>query len=346
MFRKFTGILLLTAMIQSNAYGQTPKPNATAQAIYTSMAKLNLSSDKIFDDPNPIETVKSSDHKQVPGTNFFMRVPKGFTIAPEFSGVRADKNPLAFVNLNQLPAPIHKICGAFTAEALKAKGMQLQSTQTIVKNGTTSYRFGISQNTPQGFLTKDLRCFGEGDRTYLITGAYPQSEAKDYSEQIKKIVSSVIVDSTIKADFKDTLDHSYSMESSSFKRVAPEVTGAVMFNTEGKIPSSSPLIVYAQSMKVENVNDKMDFALKRLNQVDNFKVEEIKSKQEITLQGLSGIAIEATGTSNKDTLPLKLYQQMLFKKDGYYIFMGTTPSTDEKSFAEIKRIAGTFKLTK
>lgn len=121
-----------------------------------------------------------------------------------------------------------------------------------------------------------------------------------------------------------------------------------MYNLDGQIPAKSaedPLLVIAPSIgNINSIIDKKAYSQRRTQQFPQTKDVELQSTKEVTIDGLKGYEIEATGVDQKSGTNLKLYQVMLFEDDSYILAIGMVGEKNAKEYLpEFKAMAGSIK---
>jgi hypothetical protein len=82
--------------------------------------------------------------------------------------------------------------------------------------------------------------------------------------------------------------------------------------------------------------------LNRLKQLP-IEITQNDSVTEVSIDGISGFEIIATGNDKKTSLEEKICQVILFSDNLYYIFYGSTNKDYANNINEIKKVIETFK---
>jgi hypothetical protein len=189
--------------------------------------------------------------------------------------------------------------------------------------------------------------FGDEKNTYWITAAFLREDAPKLSEPLKKIVLAA----TISSSKQSVSSLPFTIKGVDGLIMAQGFSGigkAAGFTKDGQVPQTSPqdpLFIVAPSLGDVLVIDPKKYANRRLYQYRNTKINSIESTNEISIDNLAGWEIEATGQDQKTKTPLKLYQVMLFPKQGGYILMTGIVGAKQVSIylPKFKAIAQTYK---
>ena len=130
---------------------------------------------------------------KVPGTKCSLVPPSGFEKSTSFSGFHSLELG-ASIMINELPAPYKTLVDGFTKEALKSRGMNLKSKQSIDFNGSQATYISLTQSANGTTYAKQILIFGNEDVTVLVNGIYPES-ALDLENEIKDALLSTVYNS-------------------------------------------------------------------------------------------------------------------------------------------------------
>jgi len=124
------------------------------------------------------------------GTRVALERPEGFTEAPNFPGfLQASTN--SSVMVTEIPGPFSKIAGAFTAENLKSRGMNLKSKKSTTISRYPGALIHLTQRASGRSLSKWIAIFGDQKQTVMITATFPSDSSKNLSSLLRNTVLSV-----------------------------------------------------------------------------------------------------------------------------------------------------------
>ncbi len=248
--------------------------------------------------------------------------PDGFEKASSFYGFQQAASSSS-VLLAKVPAPFSEIRKVINKKSFAKEQLSLISQQPIKISNKNGLLLKLEQSVFSQRVQKWIVVFGDEKNTYWITAAFLQEDAPKLSEPLKKIVLAA----TISSSKPSVSTLPFTIKAVDGLTIAPGLSGlgkAVGFTKDGQIPQTSPqdpIFIVAPSLGDVLVIDQKKFADRRLSQYRGTKINSIKSSNEISIDSLSGWEIEATGQDEKTKTPLKLYQVMLFLKNGGYVLM-------------------------
>jgi hypothetical protein len=197
----------------------------------------------------------------------------------------------------------------------------------------------IAQQSNGITYVKQLLLFGDSNTTIMVNGIYPE-EFKYIEKEIRTALLSTIYNTTQNDNPEDAASFTIDISNTDFK-VAKYMSGSLLYSTDGKIPTTMPTFIVANSVAKSVVKNKEAFATKRLRQMPNGGQYSIIKTNTITINQLSGIEIIAQNNTNTPEL---LYQVMLFTKSGdYYLLVGQCKQDIDKYLTTFKKLATTFK---
>lgn len=248
--------------------------------------------------------------------------PPGFEKADSFFGFQQPSTGASVLVL-RLPGPFEAVTKGFTKTALAERGLTLHSKDAIQIEGRSGLQVHISQQAFGQEFLKWAVLFGDMEQTTMIIASLPQSHAAELSESLQRVIQSVsttqIVAHTTSLPFQIEVAPSLSL-------VEGLANGnTFLFTQTGTVPTQNPeepLFVVAFSLADVRVigNQKelarKEFAQQRLFNMSQTEVDSLQSSIPITIDGLDGYELIATGKDKKTQTPLSLYQVMLFPSEG------------------------------
>jgi hypothetical protein len=182
----------------------------------------------------------------------------------------------------------------------------------------------ISQSANGQKFLKWILVFGNEQNTNVITATFPTENAAKLSETLKKVVLATAPSSILPAKVS-SLPFTITAPAglSPVKKIAA-VGKAAAFTKDGNIPTADPtdpLFIVAPSLGAVPIEDSKAYATKRLNVYAQLEIGTVTSTNEISIDNLSGWEIAADARDRQTQAPLKVYQIMLFPKQGGYVLM-------------------------
>jgi hypothetical protein len=243
-----------------------------------------------------------------------------------------------------------QVSSGFNKKNLAKRGMTLLSQQTIQIKNQPGLLLNVNQSAFGQKFGKWIVVFGDDQKTNIVTASFLSKDAAKFSAPLKKVLLSVTPISsktTVKA--APTLPFAVTaVEGLMLVQKLSGVGKVVAFTKDGNIPTpapTDPLFIVAPSLGDVPVVDQRAFATKRLSGYPQMEISTVKSTKEITIDNLSGWEMVADGLEQKTKAPMKIYQVMLFPKQGGYVVM-TGLVGDKQSevyMPKFKSIALTYK---
>jgi hypothetical protein len=289
-------------------------------------------------------TVRSGKYVSFPNAGIKLIKPNGFDAADGFDGFQ-QPSTTSSVMVVKIPGPFDRVTSGFTAAQLKAKGMTLQSKENIKIDGETGLLISVTQTAYGIEFMKWMVVFGNDKDTKIITATFPNNSDAKLSAQLKSIVLSAKTDTTTPT--ASGADSGFTIVASEKLKLTTTISKAQLYTKDGVIPAKSPadpLFVVAPSFSRVTISDKQQFATRRLYQTAKTKISSITATNPITIDGLNGYEILATGEDSDSGTPLAIYQVMLFDDKSYFLIQGLVGSqTREEYFPAFQRMAYSFK---
>jgi hypothetical protein len=288
-----------------------------------------------------IDNVLTAEHVYVPGTKISLVPPKGFIKAGDFVGFQQNESGSSIM-VSALEGPYAEIKTGLTKEALLSKGIVVDKMDSMtINNLPASFITGLQTARGTTYI-KYMLAFGTKVETILITGIFP-SALPELGPGIKTAMLSAFYEVDRKTNPLDAVD--FEVDVTATKLIlAKAMPGSLVYTMDGTLPTKSKdktTLMVTKSISQVEIVDKKLFALNRLKQMP-MQIDKIESTTEITIDGISGYEIIATG-QEKSGAPRKIYQVILYSDHSYYLLFGTTNDLTAISMEELKRVAKTFK---
>lgn len=283
---------------------------------------------------------QTDNHIKVNGTKCRLVPAKGFVPVTNFSGFQ-NVEKSASIMINEVPAPYQTVVESFTADALRARGMNLLDKQVIDFNSAKATFINVTQLANGVVYRKQMLVFGDANKTVLVNGIYPD-ELKELETDIKTALLSTIYDSDQNDNPLTIVPFEIDIKNTDFKFVK-YMSGSLLYSTDGKIPTNAPLLTVSNSISKVNPENRKTFAEDRVKKLPDGASLSIKQTNEIIIDNLKGFETIAERKSSS-ALTEVVYQVMLFDGNGnYFLIIGQAREDFEDNLKSYKDIAKTFK---
>ena len=291
-----------------------------------------------------IQNQHSDAHKHIRGTKISLIPPADFSEASNFNGFQhAPSN--SSIMVMDIPGPFSEISAAFTKENMRAQGVELDTLYQVQIGDIPGLLLEGTQQAYGTHFYKRILLFGSDEETILINGIAPEADDR-YKKEIKKALETLVYEVDKQVDPYEALAYTIDPSGNQLK-LAKVVSNSVIYTPDGLVPTKSEdptLLVVSQSYSKTEILNKKQFAINRVKQTP-YKVLDVDSAKEVSVNGIEGIEIYATGKNLDDDKTSGVYQLILFHRDTYYILVGSTESPKAmKRLADLKKIADSFRL--
>lgn len=267
--------------------------------------------------------------------------PSGFETAESFYGFQQPSTG-ASVMVLAIPGPFAEVTQGFTKTALAEKGMTLHSKELTQVKGQAGVKVYFSQQAYGQEFLKWAVLFGDTKRTTMVVATSPKSHAPKLRNSLQSVLQSVEPAKTAASPLP------FKIDVGGLSQVQGVATGnTALFTRDGTVPVATPndpMFVVALSIGDVRVGNRKEYARRRLFETAQTEIESVQSTTPVTIDGLEGYELIATGKDHKSQTPLMLYQVMLFPDEGGYILMtGLVGEEQAKSYLpQFKTMASTF----
>lgn len=267
--------------------------------------------------------------------------PSGFETAESFYGFQQPSTG-ASVMVLAIPGPFAEVTQGFTKTALAEKGMTLHSKELTQVKGQAGVKVYFSQQAYGQEFLKWAVLFGDTKRTTMVVATSPKSHAPKLRNSLQSVLQSVEPAKTAASPLP------FKIDVGDLSQVQGVATGnTALFTRDGTVPVATPndpMFVVALSIGDVRVGNRKEYARRRLFETAQTEIESLQSTTPVTIDGLEGHELIATGKDQKSQTPLMLYQVMLFPDEGGYILMtGMVGQEQAKSYLpQFKAMASTF----
>ncbi len=283
---------------------------------------------------------QSSKPVSIPGTKCIMTPPEGFSITDRFSGF-IQPSTGASIMVSELPASYQEMSDAFTAEALKPKGMEMVSKKIVDLNGSKATLIVVTQDANGIRYKKQMLLFGDSKMVLIINGIYP--DGADVNEaDIEKSLLTAHIDEKGNNNPLDAALFTISLQGSDFKPFK-YISGVLLYTEDNQTPTTRPILMAGNSLSKVNTADLKAYSISHLNTLTKPNLPKILEVNEVKIDDLSGIEIFAE--LEKPEKPKELtYQLLLFTDENDYFMLFGSSTIDFPLYKErYKKISRSFK---
>ncbi len=283
-----------------------------------------------------------------PAVELALPQPVGFEQATSFHGFQQSSTSSS-VMMTVIPGSFKEVTRGFDQKGLATRGISLLSRQTIKIQKQPGFLLHVAQSAAGSKFLKWIVVFGDDQKTNIVTATFLSENAAKLSAPLKKVVLSVTPSQ--RAISANVLALPFAVTAVKGMNLVKKLTGigkVAVFTKDGNMPIGSPadpLFLIAPSLGEVSVGDEKMFATRRLSNYPQADIVTMKSSQPITIDNLSGWEIVADALDRKTKTPLKIYQVMLFSKQGGYVVMTGLVGDQqaERYMPKFKAIALTYK---
>lgn len=315
--RSFTILLLLSVYLSS-----------FAQTTHKAQSITNHMTDK---------------HLNVAGTKISLVPPAGFVATTTFTGFQQVETSASIV-VAEIPGPYDEMAKGFTKEAIKTRGVDLLTKETLQLNGYPATLIRAEQAAYGSTFSKLILFFGNKEQTIMLNGMCPKDAPNLLKELEVALFSAVyqpnkVVNPLGSASFEVTV-------AKTKLKFAAMMTGMLMYSVDGKVPTQSTdktNLTVGSSLAQVAVKDAKLYAINHVKQLPvSIKIDPANIKP-LTIDAISGYEIVAYGQDPKTKKPEMVYQVMLFSDDLYYLIVGTANDDFPANLALFKSVSSTFR---
>jgi hypothetical protein len=282
--------------------------------------------------PAPVLSQSVSAAAVFPAVGLAISQPQGFEKSTSFSGF-AQSSTQSSVVLMSIPGPFSKISAGFSSDNL-SEGLKTISKVNVIVDKQPAILLQLSQNAYSQEFLKWVVIFGSETQTYLVTATFP----KAYADQLSSLLKHTVLTVSTSKLHQDASTLPFVLDPApglSFVEKIRSMGKVMALTQDGELHPTSPsdpLLVIAQSLGPVQVLDRRFYAIQRLKQTAQTRIQAIKSVDPVTINGQDGYEILATGTDLKTGVPLRIYQVILFTEAGGYVLMTGLVGADRESF--------------
>jgi hypothetical protein len=272
-----------------------------------------------------------------------MEAPPGFAAASRFSGFQHDSGSM--VSVVELATGYESLIAQLTDPAFAAQGIVVESREELsTPDGAPATLIRGSQ-TGEIEFAKAILISGSRDLAAIVTATVPAQE-RELIASVLRALRTVRVDPDLTVDPLLTL--SFELSPAPPLLLANVINGVAVYNVSGQPVSADPLeplLVVGPSLGVVPIESIESFARTRLQQTALVDVREIDELRAVTIGGLDGVEIVASG-AHESGESVVLYQVLLVDEIGYALISGRCREAERVAcLAMMRASASTFAYT-
>ncbi len=286
--------------------------------------------------------------QQAPNSRVVLDLPAGFTPSPLFSGFQNEALGVSYVILEAPAGEYDKMAQGFTAEELAKRGITEVEPGKLDRAEPYVY-MRAHQKSAAGNYAKFFVLFPTGDQTVLISVNVP-AKALEKGEIKPEDIERVLA--TAKTTDKPAVRDLYTLNYlGPFKEAGTVVGTSKLYTLDERLEperrgETRSAFMVAPSLDKRPVVDPEKLAVSLLASLPGYKDVTPGKPHPVEISGMKGVEVTADAVDEDDGRPIKLYQTMLFGKDGgYFRLIGiATPKQAERLAPEFPKIAQSFAL--
>lgn len=275
-----------------------------------------------------------------------VRMPQGFSEA-HFSGYANRENKCVLI-ARKLPTAFN---AAFDKHANSLQKKKTLSREKVTVNGLEGVLLHTEESVPDGagtIIRRTWDCvFGDQTESALVSAVYYDKLPPLVSASLRAAVLSAQRDDSPPPKPGDR--QSFMLPSSTKLKLVDESWKYYAYSEDGVVPTKSiesPLLQAGNFPYEHELDfDRRAFAEKMLRSERGLEQFDIKSCEEITLDGVAGYELFATAVHGKSDTAIVLYYVVLFQPKEYIMISGYCGASFGESYQpEFKAMAHGMKL--
>jgi hypothetical protein len=300
-----------------------------------------------FTDSKSVKTItthKSDKHQELFGVPVWIAPASGYSFAQVSRSCCADAKKKISLEASELEVPYAKLLAEFTPARLKSAGVALKSRAKFVWNGAAATLMKAYQKNGGAAVGKWLLIIDRGEKSWMISGNFaPKDEER--GKAVLQMLKTVCWDDEGEEEARRQAllpTGSVRTEGTPFT-LAGIRQDAFIYTKDARLPTKSPdgaLFVLSRLLETRFTDDdRLAFAKKNLEDVENGKPLEIVSQGAIAAGGLSGVEITAYTSDGRSKL---VYEAMLFDASETCVMVGISRGDSLDSLAQFRQLAASY----
>jgi hypothetical protein len=291
-----------------------------------------------------------ADRQMAAGSRVSMDIPAGFKPAQRFVGFMHEPLSASFLIVEAPAAAFEELKTSLNLEALATRGLTNLKHNKLARNEEHAYVTGIGEG-PGGRYDRHLLVIKFPDLAVLVTGNVPQAAVKAGKLSTAAIVKA-LTSLAVEAQAAQQQDLFVLTELGPFQAAPTKAMQSRLFVQPGApvgtpAITDHPLFIVAPSIDARAIGDVGLAARTAILSVAGAKIDDITEASDVTIDGLKGVALTATGTTIASGTPLLIYQVLLLLPEGgFFRMIGMTPGAEAATnLPHFKAMAASFKRT-
>ena len=289
-----------------------------------------------------VATAKSDRHVQLFDLPLWIAPAKGYALEKVSRSCCADVKKKLSLEASELQVPFARLLAEFSPERLRSAGVSLKSRSRYVWNGSDAALLKVFQQKGKTVVGKWLLLIDRGEKSWMVSGLFDPRDASR-SQAVLEMLKSVCWDEE-QADARHAMLPSgfVKIEGTPFK-LAGIRQDAFVYTKDGALPTKSPdgaLFVVSRLPESRYTDDeRLAFAKKNLEEVENGKPLEIVSQKELAAGGLPGVELAAYTALEPKKL---VYEAMLFDAAETCVMVGLSRVDSLETIEQFHRLAASY----
>jgi hypothetical protein len=287
-----------------------------------------------------INSTKTANHINIPGTRVFIIPPPGFQLTTSFFGLQKGETSV-FQIYDLVGGNYYTNAASFSEENFRMNGAKIFDFREFKVNGfPAKYVFMETASNEKAISL----VFGDSTFSTMIMAVYPSTDYET-GEQIENAIKTIYYDKDLKIDPFATAAFRLD-ESKSIFKFSKSVSGMFLYTINGVDNESSqdaPLIYITTipkdpTMTAKSISDMLIANMKKYGLTEE-KLTNISTKK---VNGYQAYEVEIYGKMEGESS--LIYQLIVLGKDKAITIQGVVKSDFDKNLIEMKRLAKTIKL--
>lgn len=263
---------------------------------------------------------------RIPGSRVSLLPLPGFALAETFAGL-ASPELNASILVVELPAPFAETSGSLSAEGLDSQGIAAIGREETTIAGAPAVIVSFPQTEEGVEFRKWAAIFGNEIESVLLTASYPAELDGDIGAVMKGALLSAAWSPEAAGDPFESMPFTVA-EPLGYK-VATRLANSLLLTEGGVLPESgadAPVLLVGYARSPLTAADKKRFAQDRLVATEGLKNPEGAKVEEVEIDGLPAVVIEAAAVDMTSETPIAFYQAILFGEKQHYVIQGSAPA--------------------
>lgn len=283
----------------------------------------------------------AEERVNIAGTVVSLTPPEEFVQAPHVAGIW-NKTMKATIMVGEIPRKFSVVSQDIKKSDSLGSYLKVLSEQPVEVDGRTGILYQVNRKEPPNNYNQWMLILPNAGYTTAISGTYPVMHERRLSAMIRESVLSSKLENDESKLFQ-AVPYEVRQEKPILK-LAKVLTGPSLVYTADGVWSDSSMFATAfyvgpsYPLKKE-IDDKEKFARENYKKICSTCVVDTTSFKPVMIDSLEGL--ELWGYTS-DTHKLK-YQTILFKKDVYYLMVGTAIRDQDENLQAFRYISRSFR---